>query len=372
MTTDAAPVELREVEVLDGSPRTLVVRAAVHGPPGLPGTVVVKVHLEYAPWSTHVREPAALEVLTALGGGLAPRLIAVAAHPPLVVLEDLGADRRDLAALLLGDDPAAADETLMAWAATMARLHASTAGRDELVTEALARNAARLGCPPPPTDDMPGALERAADALATHLPLLGVEPSADALGNVRHLAGLLGGDAAARALSPADACPDNNAVTETGMVLLDFEGAAARHVAWDAAYLRVPWPSCWCSWRLPDALAERALARWRSDLAETVPYIGTTGLDADLEIAEAGWAAISTGWFLERAVHLEGGVAAEPLAQQLTPSRRAALSHRLARVGRSTDPRLGPWRDLVVETLAAARSTWGEVPLELAPAFRAR
>ena len=25
-----------------------------------------------------------------------------------------------------------------------------------------------------------------------------------------------------------------------------------RHVAWDLAYLRVPWPTCWCSWRLPD------------------------------------------------------------------------------------------------------------------------
>jgi hypothetical protein len=26
-------------------------------------------------------------------------------------------------------------------------------------------------------------------------------------------------------------------------------------VAWDAAYLTVPWPTCWCSWRLSDASA---------------------------------------------------------------------------------------------------------------------
>ena len=40
------------------------------------------------------------------------------------------------------------------------------------------------------------------------------------------------------------------------VVLVDFEGAEWRHVAWDVAYLRVPWPTCWCSWRMPDAVAE--------------------------------------------------------------------------------------------------------------------
>lgn len=62
-----------------------------------------------------------LELLTAIGGGLAPRLLAV------------------------GDDPRAADEALTSWADTVARLHAATAGRGGELTMALTRTAARPG-----------------------------------------------------------------------------------------------------------------------------------------------------------------------------------------------------------------------------------
>lgn len=30
-------------------------------------------------------------------------------------------------------------------------------------------------------------------------------------------------------------------------------------VAWDLAYLTVPWPTCWCSWQLPSWTRERAV-----------------------------------------------------------------------------------------------------------------
>lgn len=103
-----------------------------------------------------------------------------------------------------------------------------------------------------------------------------------------------------------------------------------------------------------------------------MPYVGSPGLDADLEVAEAGWAAISTGWFLERAVTEAGGPDEEPLDCRPSPTRRAAITHRLARVTRSTDPRLELWRDLAGETLTAARAAWGDVDLQLAPAFRRR
>ena len=53
------------------------------------------------------------------------------------------------------------------------------------------------------------------------------------------------------ALSPADACPDNNLLTDRRLRLIDFEWSEVRHPAWDAAYLAVPWPTCWCSWRIP-------------------------------------------------------------------------------------------------------------------------
>ena len=65
------------------------------------------------------------------------------------------------------------------------------------------------------------------------------------------------------ALSPCDACPDNNVRSDSGVLsLVDFEGAAFSHVAWDVAYLTVPWPSCWCSWRIPGHLSCQAVNRY--------------------------------------------------------------------------------------------------------------
>ena len=53
------------------------------------------------------------------------------------------------------------------------------------------------------------------------------------------------------AFTPGDTCPDNDVQVADGLVLIDFEDAQWRHVVWDVAYLTVPFPSCWCSWRLP-------------------------------------------------------------------------------------------------------------------------
>jgi hypothetical protein len=370
LSTAYGPVRLHEVEVLGGSARSHVVRARTDGGSGLPPTVVVKAHLEATDYAADVREAAALGLLTAAGSDLAPRLIAVAEEPPLVVLDDLGAGFRSLADALMGADVALAETGVLAWAEAMAELHGTTSGLGDEFATSLASAAHRLGRDTPPTDDMPGALDDAARSLAEQLPrLVGIAPSVEALDVVRHLDSLFGGGRACRALTPSDACPDNNLATERGLVLLDFEGAQVRHVAWDAAYLTVPWPSCWCSWRLPAALARRALGRWRSQVATAAPYVATADFDDDLGVAEAGWAVISMGWFLERAAR----DATERVPQAIDgrdPDRRAVLLRRLSLVAGTTDGRLAPLRDLAQEVHAATVVSWGESPLALAPAFR--
>ena len=210
------------------------------------------------------------------------------------------------------------------------------------MTTALAATARRLGRDSsPPTDEMPDSLDRAAADLADLLPRLGITPSAAALAEVRHLQDGFGGDDRCWALTPGDTCPDNNVLTDAGVVLFDFEGAAIRHVAWDAAYLRVPWPSCWCAWRLPEDVAGRALERWRAAVVGTVPYVGTPSFEADLERAESGWAAVSTGWFLAGA--LEGDdVPGGEAGRRVAPGRRALILNRLCSGG-SRD-RAGPGR----------------------------
>ncbi|HEX4698561.1 MAG TPA: hypothetical protein VH857_04265 [Actinomycetes bacterium] len=366
---------VRRVATLKSSPRTMVLRAAVTGGSDdtLPSTVIIKAHLYDGPWATSVREPAGLGLLTSYGVRpvVAPDLLAVADDPPLVVLRDLSptGSVRDLAALLLGADRVAAEDGLLAWADTVGRLHAATSGCRDEMTDALAATARRLGREAPPTDEVPDSLDRAAACLADLLPRLGVTPTAAALAELRHLQDGFGGGDRCWALTPGDTCPDNNVLTDAGVVLFDFEGAAIRHVAWDASYLRVPWPSCWCAWRLPEDVAHRGLDRWRAAVVGTVPYVATPAFEADLERAESGWAAVSTGWFLAGALDgddVPGGKA----GRRVAPGRRALILNRLARAARGTVPGLAAWRALAAETRAAAEAAWGPVELAPAPAFR--
>ena len=140
-------------------------------------------------------------------------------------------------------------------------------------------------------------LDDAARVLDGHCAALGVPIPTGALDELRELRHVLGSDGTA-ALTPADTCPDNNVLVGDRVVLIDFEGAQWRHVAWDVAYLFVPWPSCWCAWSIPDELAARpspttatrrprAAGRRRRALRA-----GGTGSDRRL-------GAPSTTWFLD-------------------------------------------------------------------------
>jgi hypothetical protein len=90
-------------------------------------------------------------------------------------------------------------------------------------------------------------------------------------------------------------------------------------------------------------------------------------------VAEAGWAAISTSWFLARALTDDQGPPGPGTSDPagLAPNRRAVLQHRLARVATGTDPRLADWRAAAAALLVATRARWGRHALALAPAFRA-
>jgi hypothetical protein len=258
----------------------------------------------------------------------------------VLVLADLG-DGPSLADALLGGDPAAAEVALGDWAATLGRLQAATTDRGD---------AFATGLGPLAADTSAVAVASAADTLAGLLPRLGVRPSAAALDELRALR--VGGPAA---LTPGDACPDNNVRTPDGYVLIDFEWAEFRPVAWDAAYLLVPWPTCWCCWALPAPVAERALDRWRAAIGPL-----PAGFDADLDRATVAWTFISTAFFLPRI--LDG---TDYVQNRAGPVRRAFLRHRL-----TTAPGEGPLADLAAETAAALSRHHGTPPLPPAPAFR--
>ncbi|TQS46797.1 hypothetical protein [Cryptosporangium phraense] len=348
-------VRITGPERLSGSSRAQVFRARTSGEPG---TVILKTPTGVFP----PRERAALTLLSRSGVPGAPRLLAVADDPEVLVLADAGRGP-SLADRLTGSDPDAATEALLGWAEATARFQAATVGLESAYADELA-SLSPLG--PPPLDTSAELLAEAAAELAAYLPQLGVVPDPAALAVLATAADRF--EPTARALDPGDACPDNNVETPAGLVLIDFEFAEFRSVAWQAAYLRVPWPSCWCSWRMPPDVAGRALDRWRATLAPALPAVATPEFDETLDRAVVAWVLLTTAWFLPSAL---AGDPPTTDPRRPRPSRRQILQYRLGLLAEASMPSdLEPLRALAAEAHAATRRAWGNVPLPLAPAYR--
>ncbi len=334
-----------------------------------------------------VRERAALEVLSRADVPGVPRLLAACDDPALVLMQDAGTGA-SVAERLLGDGPDMAAAAVGGWAGTLARVQVATLGmgtdfRDRVTALAAVvkqnegRDAYRARFAPERTVGWkttvarPGSDEVIADSfdgLRDGLATLGVTVDLDVLAELRAAAGRLRVDPAAvqgpGALTPCDACPDNNVETPDGLVLIDFESAEFRHVAWDAAYLTVPWPSCWCSWRMPDAVSASALAQWRATIEPELGPAVAAGLDDAIRDATIAWALVTAAWFLG-AAHRD-----RPLGPggSLRPGPRELIQHRLG-VAAAADPD-GVLGALAARALDAARAAWGDRPLLLGAVWR--
>lgn len=349
-------VRLSRAEELGGNERTDVTRVAAEYADGTRTSLIAKQYRSAGEgW---VRESAALSLLPRTL--LTPRVVAEHDAPPVLILSDLGPGP-SVAHALLGDDRAAAEAAVCAWARAMAALHGATAGMRAEFRAALDE---RMGELPVRDAQIGNDIEDAVRALDRACTRLDLRVPDGALEELRGLAKRLGGSGLA-ALTPADACPDNNTLTANGLALLDFEGAQWRHIAWDVAYLIVPWPTCWCSWRMPVEVGARALATYRDAAAPSLPAVADAGFVQDVRAAAVGWALITTTWFLDNALGSDPPL--NPLKP--TPTRRAMIAHRLAAAaGNDELPALG---ELAGRLHRAVRERWGDVPLAFAPAFRA-
>lgn len=341
-------VRLESIDRLSGSDRSDVQRVRLHRPGADPQTVIIKSFRDAGEgW---VRESAALSVLPAAAP--VPTLLSAGAEPPVVVLADAG-DGPSVADALLGGSAAVAAEAVAQWAEALAALHRAGRGLRADFRRALDERAGELPLAEDPTSAELDEVTRAVDERCASL---GVATSAAALGELRGLAHRLDHGGAA-AITPADACPDNNVRVGGRVVLLDFEGAQWRHVAWDLAYLRVPWPTCWCSWRLPDSVADAALERYRA----AAPELAVS--DPDIAAATLGWAFIAFDMFATRALADDPPLGTD----RPTPRRRAMILHRLGVASRNTE--FAAAADLAARLRAALVARWGEVELDYAPAF---
>jgi hypothetical protein len=295
-----ARIRLTDPEDLGGSNRSCVVRVRVAVSPfSLPRTLVLKRYLQ--PSDEHcdsfVREAASYQLFTALASEdrMCPELFA---HDPvsrLLVLEDLGR-APTLAEKLLGDDAKGAERALLSYSRSLGRLHATTAGR-EADFDALQR---RLTVPdfkdPLAIDgasalnDLPGLLAEELGVQTSVAVLECAERSRKLLETGRH-----------RAFSPSDSCPDNNLITSRGVRFLDLEGGCVRNAIFDAAFLRVPFPSCWCPFALPNGMTDAMLAGWRAEVRVVWPDLDDDSvlLPALLD-AQLFWVWLTTWQFFSQ------------------------------------------------------------------------
>lgn len=323
-------------------------------------SLVVKRYLGEDGREAYAREASALAALAGFAG--TPQLVAESSDPRLVVMADLG-EGTHLADALLGADADLAAETLSVWATALAGLH--RAGRDtrEAFEVGVLARATGLAESRIELDYVPGQLATAATEWARLATALDVDVPGGTFDVLVGVPERFRVDASS--LSAADMCPDNNLVPDAGdPALLDFEFAVWRPIAWDAAYLRVPWPTCWCAWSLDAAAAQVALDRWRQSVGQVWPEVLGTGFDHDLDLATEGWAWLAGSWFLGPLVDGEPQRTNPVKPMPRMPDRVLGFL-RTAADGRAL-PELA---EVALRLARAVETTYAATEVPLAPAF---
>src|SRR5215472_4818207 len=190
---------------------------------------------------------------TDLGGSadVGPRMLAVSPHARLVIMSDLGSGPSLADVLLTGPSDAAA-AALLGWARACGELALATSGRQAELTSL--RAAYRIGSAGCATghwlrrriEEVPGFLAE----LSVPLPV-GLAADLADVGSILR-PGLY------EVFSPGDICPDNNLLTAGAVKFVDYESAEFHSAFLDAAYVRMPFSTCWCVFRLPESIARSA------------------------------------------------------------------------------------------------------------------
>ncbi len=270
---------LDAVESLDASPGMQALRfSTVDGSSNTPPTVIVKcVAKDGDPYDPDAEDGpawwlfndwAGLSFLDHLAGEHSPaaRFYGGDRRVGLLALEDLGPVAH-LDALLLGHDPALAEEALRQLAATLGRMHALTIGRGGEYR----RVRAALGPDNPRAYD--GRYDWIAPTIRTMAATLGVATHPHLDEDLELLMMRLSDPAPFLAYLHGDACPDNCVHSGDSVRLFDFEHGRFGPALIDGVYGRLPFPSCWCIGRLPERVARDMEGTYRAALAHGCPAV---------------------------------------------------------------------------------------------------
>lgn len=260
--TFGGPVRLRRADNLGGNSRSNVYRFVVlDGSSKAPKSVIVK-QAQGAYASMLFNDWASLQFLQQLIP-LAPRFYAGDSDSALLIMEDLGTGKR-LDQLLLGDDPVAAEQALIDFATVHGRMHALSIGK----ASEYARIREALG--PTIEIDNYASLRLAAD-LRQITTALSIPPAQGIDAELSTLATSLQNPGPFLAFIQGDSCPDNVIYTNSGMYMLDFEGGCFTHALLEGCYGHIPFPTCWCVYRLPERIPPRMEVAYRTELIQGCP-----------------------------------------------------------------------------------------------------
>ena len=265
-------VRLDSGTTLSSSDRSAVYRFRTEdGPEGTPASVIVKQALATGRESSGSGEPSPVERLSSEWASLqllgevapehpiAPRFLGGDQEAAIVVMEDLGSFGHGLSDALLGDDSDAARSDLLAYSATIGRLHARTSAH----VDRFRRIRDDLGA----TDAGPGY-----DWLAPGMHAMLDPPElpypAGLDDDLAILVAHLANPGPFAALIHGDPCPDNWWRTGKSDRLMDLEFARVGHALLDGVYGRVPFPTCWCIGRLPEEVTRAMEHAYRSELVQ--------------------------------------------------------------------------------------------------------
>jgi hypothetical protein len=349
IASSALGLTLSEPVLLAGSGRSSVLRCRTPAN----GTVVVKSY----PASAGGMEGFATETagLTFIAGtGAGPDLLACDTDHRVIVMSDLGS-APSLADLLLGACADRAASALLDWALACADLAVRTAGR-------------RTDFVGPPAAGEPRHwLERRIWQVPGLLSYLRIEAPSRLVDDLAEVASLLA-PSQFEVFSPGDICPDNNLITAAGVKFIDFESAEFHSVFLDAAYLRMPFSTCWCVFRLPDELALSAQARYRGLLSGPFPELAVDEIwQRGVRRAMAAWTLHALTYLLDRSVVAEESM--NSFASH-APTGRQLLRYRWQRLREELDRADDlPAISALMTNLVEATQSWHSPGLPLYPAF---
>lgn len=338
----------KRVRSLDSSPRSNVWRATFGD------TQTVIKHLVAGPGADDrfAREVAALQVASAVRPPVVPRL--------------LGADpvERTLVTEYVQERKPAAD-WVVAYAAALGRLHAAPAVTTENIdlpywntdlpywntdlpyrnTDLPYRNTDLPRWSAPTSADIEAFLKLAA--------WLGVPENAAGT-ELEALLNRLAARSARNDLLHGDPCPANDLHTADGVRFIDFEQASLGDGTVELAYLRIGFPTCWCSTSQPPELLAEAEAAYSAAAGRTIDVH---------ELADAcmSW-TIRGDALVQRAFRETGDHLARLTVEDWkwwTVSARERLAHRLGVVGGiAGDGPLGETARLAMRMREAMLGRW--------------